>query len=192
LGAAGIHGTSSDAGSPVASIRIAVKDLSKEKWWNSINTNFTDPSGVPLFVSGVTGNPVLPDWNYPITSLGDNKLLSGASYYVTSEATDSGGNVETDYSSGSSTFTFDNTPPLTGVTRPSAGGVVSGGENYYKALPTLSGTADDFTMLPEIRLRRPKPKNRHPRFSPTSRGSEMGAGCHRCNGLGWCPAGVLL
>ena len=100
LGISGIQGTATDSGSPVAQVRIAIQRLNDRLWWNSTNVNFTDASVTPIFRTGVNIGS-LPSWNYPITSLGDGNLVSGASYYITSEATDSAGNVQTDFSTGS-------------------------------------------------------------------------------------------
>ncbi len=146
----GIQGTATDSGSPVAQVRVAIQRLNDGLWWNSTNVNFTDVSATPVFRTGVNIS-VLPVWSYATSSLGDGNLVSGASYYITSEATDSAGNVQTDFSTGSSTFSFDNTPPLTSVTQPTAGGVTFGGDAYYSSIPILSGIADDFSMLPANR-----------------------------------------
>ncbi|MFN0117549.1 MAG: hypothetical protein ACKVQC_04550, partial [Elusimicrobiota bacterium] len=146
LNVSGILGTAADTGSPVVSMRVAIKKLDDGLWWNAIDDDFTSASGSPLFRSGVTF--VAPDWNYPTASLGNDDLVSGTSYYITSEATDSAGNVENDFATGASTFTFDNTSPVTGVTRPLSGGVIYSAEPYYSSLATLSGTADDISTLP--------------------------------------------
>ena len=145
LGGIGIQGTASDAGSPVLGVLVAIRRLSDGLWWNGVNGDFTDPSAMPLFQPGVTGTSI---WAYPISSLSDSILLSGSSYYITSQATDSAGNVQTDFQTGSSTFSFDKTPPQTGITQPMANAVFFGGEAYYSSLATISGTADDYTMLP--------------------------------------------
>ncbi|OVE76474.1 hypothetical protein BVX98_05985, partial [bacterium F11] len=150
LGALGIEGTADDSGSPVTKVRIAVRKLDDGLWWNSVNDDFTDSSATPIFRSGVTLTPSGPDWdwNYPITSLGNEDLTSGVSYYITTEASDAAGNVENDFQSGSSTFTVDNSNPLSKLTRPIEDAVFYGGEPYYSSLPIISGTADDFTFLP--------------------------------------------
>ncbi|MCB4756877.1 MAG: Ig-like domain repeat protein, partial [Elusimicrobia bacterium] len=142
----GVAGTAEDTGSYVTSMRIAARNLSDMKWWNAINDDFTDNSPTPLFSSPFSLST--PSWSYPNSSMGNDDLLSGASYYVTSEATDKAGNVENDFDSGSSTFTFDNTSPITYVTRPAAGGVLYGSEPYYSLFSSMTGLADDFLMLP--------------------------------------------
>ncbi len=145
LGLTGVSGTAADSGSPVTQVRVAIKNLNNGLWYDSLDDLFEISSVGPNFLTGVTGTS---NWNYATTALGDGDLLSGTSYYATSEATDSAGNVQADFSTGGSTFTFDNTSPLTGVTRPPAAGVIFSNEAYYRSLSTVSGTADDFTMLP--------------------------------------------
>jgi hypothetical protein len=146
---AGITGDATDT-NPITGVRIAIRQLDANSyWWSPIDDDFTPPPSVsPVFnaVSAPYGS-----WTYPVSGLGDDDLISGTSYYITSEATDAAGNVETDFATGSSIFIFDSSSPVTVVTRPQQGGVVVGTAAYYSSFSSMTGTADDYTFLPASR-----------------------------------------
>jgi len=119
---ASISGTSSDAGSGVASVKISIFCQTDGKYWNGGAWVVSDPGWV-LNATGTTS------WSFTPPA-----WTSGNTYVLKSRATDNIGNIETPGSG--VTFAFDATPPTSFITSPTAGASVN-------SLATIAGTAND-------------------------------------------------
>ncbi|MFH1283258.1 MAG: hypothetical protein ABII27_06295, partial [bacterium] len=142
-----ISGTASDNGDGEGGVmletQIAVRRNSDNYWWD-LNAFSSDGAAVWNAVGGSAS-----DWYY--TSISTGNLTSGSSYYSTTKSRDNSNpsNWESPYHIRSSTFTFDNTPPVSDVIVPST--------TYSKSMPVLSGTVTDATSgmdYVEVSIRR--------------------------------------
>jgi len=124
-----ISGTAASTdSSTITSVSIEIEQLSTGKWWNGSAWAATQTVSTATFVGVDSGT-----WSWPVGSL-PAALQSGVSYKIVSQATDSAG--QTQYPAANSNFTFDNTPPTSGVGVPANGSMLP-------ALPSISGTAAD-------------------------------------------------
>ncbi|MDI6642244.1 MAG: hypothetical protein QME68_08065, partial [Elusimicrobiota bacterium] len=105
---------------------ISIRRNSDSLWWNGINL-FSEESEVNISLGSGAG-----DWYY--TVLTTAALTSGVSYYITTRAIDYAENSLI-WKTFGSTFTFDNTLPISTITYPSAG--------IYSALTQITGTSND-------------------------------------------------
>ena len=134
-----ITGTAADGvfGSGVNTVAVAIRNNATGLWWNggtfnqgsltSFNTTWADP-----------------EWTYAPAGL-NAAMTSGASYYITSQAVDLATNVEAFYNARGSTFTFDSTPPTSGIDSPVDG-------RFYNALGSISGAASDLISLSTVAI----------------------------------------
>jgi hypothetical protein len=113
-------------------IQIAIRENSSGLWWGGASFNQASP--LPFNYTGsLSPEPVV--WSYVSSALSSN-LQSGVSYYVTLRVRDNALNTAEFFVYGS-TFTFDNTPPVSTVISPQVT------ETYYSSLPTITGTCAD-------------------------------------------------
>ncbi|MCR6624696.1 MAG: hypothetical protein NDF58_09000, partial [archaeon YNP-LCB-024-027] len=130
-----ISGTSYDlptspANSGLGLRYVAIRQNVDNKWWSPTG-NFDNDIPYPFSVTDLGSG----GWQY--TGLSTSKLISGASYYITTKVHDVAGNV-TDWCIYGSTFVWDVTSPTSTVTYPQDGG------SYRTAtLTTISGTQSD-------------------------------------------------
>jgi len=135
-----ISGTAEDTQSDITYVKIRISDItaSTTYYWNLSDWD-TNPDN--WHNTNITGAGQSISWNGISLGAIDTKWASGHSYRIETYAKDSANpeNVETSFST--ATFTFDNTPPLSGISFPVDG-------NHYKAGAlgqTISGTAQDAT-----------------------------------------------
>jgi uncharacterized protein (DUF2141 family) len=139
---AGVSGTLQDfpLGNPgvVVSVAVMLQRLSDGFYWTGGSwVGSTATVSANVWISSFTLSPaILPS--------GPN-LTSGVSYYLTSSGTDDSGNVEGFGSPRSSTFTFDNTPPVSAITMPANG-------STYGVLAAISGTSGDNVGVSTVSL----------------------------------------
>jgi hypothetical protein len=127
-----ISGTASDAGT-VVNLEVAIQNNATGLWFDG--AGFT--GGSPLWQANSSlGGSAPHEWTY--TVLNNTHLLTGTSYYIITRSSDNAGNLETDYASGSHTFTYDINVPTAVVQVPAQSG-------YYRSgqITTLAGTAAD-------------------------------------------------
>ena len=118
-----ISGTAAPSGgATLSSVGVAVENTTISKWWNG--TSFSASSVNYVAATGTTS------WSL---SLAGSNLVSGDSYSVTAQATDTYGNVGT---SATKTFTYAATAPSVAVTYPV--NATTYGTNWGG---TISGTA---------------------------------------------------
>ncbi|HVA67032.1 MAG TPA: FlgD immunoglobulin-like domain containing protein [Elusimicrobiota bacterium] len=125
---AAISGTAASPTSTIASVSIAIEQLSTGTWWNGSVWTASQTWIAASFVGADSGT-----WSWPVGAL-NSALQSGASYKIVSRAADSVG--QTQYPAANSNFIFDNTPPTSWIGVPGNGSQVP-------ALPSISGTAAD-------------------------------------------------
>ncbi len=116
-------------------IKIAVRSNTTGLWFDGGGFNLGTPP--TNFSVGSGDGP----WGYYNSTLG-GLLQSGASYYITNQASDIAGNTDNWYNVGGSTFVYDNTPPNAQITIPNSSG------GFYSSLATISGTAADVVPAP--------------------------------------------
>ena len=119
-----ITGTASDAIGTVSSTAVAVENTTTNLWWNGSSFN-----GSSADYTGANGGAPT-NWT---SSLSASNLISGDSYKVVAEATDSAGNTGT---SSPVSFTYNTTAPTVAVTYPVTG--TTYGTNWTG---TITGTA---------------------------------------------------
>ncbi len=141
-----ISGTAADlpAGNPGAIsaenleiIRLADGNYWSGASWGAVPVVMGQGQGVQLYVSSwaVTAG------NLPV-------LTSGDSYYITSQGVDNadgGGNAEAFFNARGSTFTYDNTPPVTGISNPLDGVSLNN-------IPSVSGAGFDNVSVSTVQL----------------------------------------
>ena len=117
----------------VQKVGVRVTQLSDNSCWDG---GGWQPSAVcPITFSGALGPGAVSVWQSSWVVKAGNPpggntptLNSGTSYYITTVSTDDAqptGNVEAWYSPRGSTFTFDNTPPASGIATPLDGSLSS-------------------------------------------------------------------
>jgi hypothetical protein len=128
-----ITGTASDAIGTVSSTVVAVENNTTSMWWNG--TSFTNGS---LTYVSTSGTPTA--WNLSLAASGN--LVSGDSYSVVAQATDTAGNVGT---SSTTTFTYNTSPPTVTVSYPVTS--TTYGTNWTGAITgTANATATGATI----------------------------------------------
>jgi hypothetical protein len=134
----------------VAQMSARLKRLSDGKYWDGFSAGNWSASLVPLGPGqGVT--VYTSSWNISsinIPPVGPLDLISGVSYYLTVSGLDDaggGGNAEAWNSAQSSTFTFDNAPPLAGIASPLDG-------TFRNSVPSLSGSSSDDVSVSTVQL----------------------------------------
>ena len=128
---------SASNGATVSSVNVAIENTTpgSDKWWNG--SSFGSSSQVFEPVTTFTA----PNWSYTLAASGN--LVSGDSYSITAQATDSVGNVGT--SSPATTFTYNTTAPSPSAPVPSA--TTHYGTNPYWVNAETVGLTDTVTYI---------------------------------------------
>src|SRR5205085_763365 len=112
VGAQSICGTASDAFAGVHDVKLSVKDVTTNKFWNG--TTFNSATEVFFTATGTTS------WSFPFPA---SRLTSGDSFTIHAVASDNAlnANVANDSNAG---ILFDTTPPTGSITAPANGAFV--------------------------------------------------------------------
>jgi hypothetical protein len=123
-----ISGTAADVGFGLAQVQLRVRHDGSGNYWTVANQAFDNATAATAWF---TASGPFTNWFSTQTA---GALTTGASYTVDARSIDVAGS--TDSVGATVTFTFDGTPPQTGISLPVNG-------DRRSSLPTLSGTATE-------------------------------------------------